>query len=116
MRGVSHLLAAVLGGVVEGELGHAIRLLARNNLQALDHPRHRFVLERRDCQNAKSVAFPGSESEWEGPQSAELTLSLDLLPDDDHVDVLVARPDARPALDHGHVAKQVELLLELHRH
>ena len=52
----------------------------------------------------------------EGPESAELTLSLDLLPDDDHVDVLVARPDARPALDHGHVAKQVELLLELHRH
>lgn len=39
-----HLLAAVLGGIVEGELGNASTLLAGHDLQTFNHSNNALVL------------------------------------------------------------------------
>ena len=44
---LTDLLASVPGGVVEGELGDAFRLLLGDHLEAFDDASHRLVLQRR---------------------------------------------------------------------
>lgn len=78
------LLAAMVDGIVESELGDSSRLLSGRDLERLDHSADRLVL-----------------------QSA--VLALGLLSDDDEVDVVVAELQAWHTLDAHNVREQIEL-------
>lgn len=85
----SHLLAVVLRGIVERELGDSQRLGARNDLQAFHHSGNAFVLERR-------------------------VFALRLLANDDAIDVLVAVLDAGQTADVHDVREQIEFGAQFH--
>lgn len=83
------LLAVVLDGVVESELGDPQRLLLCDDLQALHDAGNGLVFKRR-------------------------VFALGLFADDDGVDSLMARLDAGKTGDMHHVRIQIQLVAELH--
>ena len=83
----SDLLPVVGQGEGKGELGDALRLCARDDLERLDDAIHRLVLQPR-------------------------VLALGVLTDDAQVDVLVARVVAGDVLDEADGGVDVELLAE----
>ena len=85
----SNLLAVVGQGEAEGELGDALRLGARDDLERLDDAGHALVLEAT-------------------------VLALGVLTDNAQIDVLVARLEAGDVLDEGDGGIDVELLAQGH--
>ncbi len=80
----SDLLAAMLNGIVERELGNASCLVTCGDLERLDDTGHRLVLQRA-------------------------ILALSLLTDHANVNVVVAELQTGHALDADDVCEQVEL-------